>query len=414
MNQSTFSAQVANNLLTLLQGYSKTIRLLLVMFLTLTVTTNAWAEEGEATITFSNAGLSNQQSVNGTIFALGDYFTVTYAKNGSSTNPTYYTSGTAIRCYVTKSTSNGNTITINQTAKGKDVNAYITSVTYSGTNKQGTTSFAYSGTPTSSSNYSVTYSDASKVTSVVATLKETGGSKNGQFYSTGITITYTYTSSGGGGSTPTQLAAPTGLTESNITSSGATLSWNAVANASSYVVTIVDGGSLKKDYPVTETTKTVNDLNPSTDYLWTVTAVGDGINYTNSEESETAEFTTSAAAGGDGGKETWTLVTNASNLEAGDQIVIAAKDYNCAISTTQNNNNRGQAAITKSGDNITFGSDVQILTLEAGTKSSTFGFNTGSGYLYASSSSGNQLKTQATNNDNGRWSISISSGTATI
>ena len=173
------------------------LRLLLVMFLTLTVSANAWAEEGEATITFSNAGLSNQQSVNGTSFALGDYFTVTYAKNGSSTNPTYYTSGTAIRCYVTKSTSNGNTITINQTENGKDVNAYITSVTYSGTNKQGTTSFAYSGTPTSSSNYSVAYSDASKVTSVVATLKETGGSKNGQFYSTGITITYTYTAGGG-------------------------------------------------------------------------------------------------------------------------------------------------------------------------------------------------------------------------
>ena len=52
MKQFTFSAQVANNLLTVLQGYSKTIRLLLVMFLTLTVTTNAWAEE--ATLSFAN------------------------------------------------------------------------------------------------------------------------------------------------------------------------------------------------------------------------------------------------------------------------------------------------------------------------------------------------------------------------
>ena len=117
---------------------------------------------------------------------------------------------------------------------------------------------------------------------------------------------------------------------------------------------------------------------------------------------------------GTGGEETWTLVTNASNLKVGDQVVIAAKDYNVAISTTQNSNNRGQATVTKSGDNITFGADVQVLTLEAGTKSSTFGLNTGSGYLYASSSSGNQLKTQTTNNDNGSWSISISSGTATI
>ena len=42
MKNSTFSAQVANNLLTLLQGYSKTIRLLLVMLLTLTVSANVW------------------------------------------------------------------------------------------------------------------------------------------------------------------------------------------------------------------------------------------------------------------------------------------------------------------------------------------------------------------------------------
>ena len=42
MKNSTFSAQVANNLLTLLQGYSKTIRLLLVMFLTLTVSAEVW------------------------------------------------------------------------------------------------------------------------------------------------------------------------------------------------------------------------------------------------------------------------------------------------------------------------------------------------------------------------------------
>ena len=42
MKQSTSFAQVATNLLNVLQGCSKTIRLLLVMLLTLTVTTNAW------------------------------------------------------------------------------------------------------------------------------------------------------------------------------------------------------------------------------------------------------------------------------------------------------------------------------------------------------------------------------------
>lgn len=44
MKQFTFSAQVANNLLTVLQGYSKTIRLLLVMFLTLCVSAEVWGQ----------------------------------------------------------------------------------------------------------------------------------------------------------------------------------------------------------------------------------------------------------------------------------------------------------------------------------------------------------------------------------
>ena len=51
MKQFTFSAQVANNLLTVLQGYSKTIRLLLVMFLTLTVSANVWGATQTITIT---------------------------------------------------------------------------------------------------------------------------------------------------------------------------------------------------------------------------------------------------------------------------------------------------------------------------------------------------------------------------
>lgn len=42
MKQFTICANVANNLLNLLQGYTKSIRLLLVMFLTLTVSANAW------------------------------------------------------------------------------------------------------------------------------------------------------------------------------------------------------------------------------------------------------------------------------------------------------------------------------------------------------------------------------------
>ena len=110
----------------------------------------------------------------------------------------------------------------------------------------------------------------------------------------------------------------------------------------------------------------------------------------------------------------YVLVTDASTLNIGDKIIIAAKDSSVAMSTTQNTNNRGQVAITKNGNSITIDSNVQIITLEAGTVGETFAFKVSDGYLYAASSSSNHLKTQKTNNDNGSWNITISNGVANI
>ena len=112
----------------------------------------------------------------------------------------------------------------------------------------------------------------------------------------------------------------------------------------------------------------------------------------------------------------WELVTDASTLAVGDQVVIAAADYNFALSITQNNNNRGQAAVTKHSDKtISFTEEVQVLTLEAGTvDDNTFALNTDNGYLYASSTSANQLKTKKTKDADASWKITITDGTASI
>lgn len=113
----------------------------------------------------------------------------------------------------------------------------------------------------------------------------------------------------------------------------------------------------------------------------------------------------------------WTLVTDVSQITAGAQIVIVANGYNYALSTTQNGNNRGQAAVTKNAtDNtVTFGDGVQIITVEAGKVSGTFAFNVGTGYLYAASSGSNYLRTEKTLSNNSSWTISIDSkGVATI
>lgn len=116
-----------------------------------------------------------------------------------------------------------------------------------------------------------------------------------------------------------------------------------------------------------------------------------------------------------GSAPTWTIVSDATSLAAGDSVIIAASGSAYAMSTTQNTNNRGQAGITKSGDNLSaITSGVQKFVLKAGTSSGTWAFYDGAKYIYAASSSSNHLKSQTTNDANGSFTISISSKVATI
>lgn len=109
------------------------------------------------------------------------------------------------------------------------------------------------------------------------------------------------------------------------------------------------------------------------------------------------------------------LVKDSSNLKAGDTVVIAAFNYNYAMSSTQSSNNRAGVEITKdsSDSSMTIASGVQTFTLEAGTVSGTWSFNTGDGYIYAASNSANHLKTEETKTGNSSFTLSISnSGSA--
>ena len=114
---------------------------------------------------------------------------------------------------------------------------------------------------------------------------------------------------------------------------------------------------------------------------------------------------------------TWQLVTNVSDLAVGDEIVIAASTANYALSTTQRTSNRQAVAITKSDDAITINENVQVITLTTATNSqtNTFSFHVGTGFLYASSSSSNELKTTANPGQNGDWNLEIkNTGVASI
>lgn len=144
-------------------------------------------------MTWSEQGLSNAYNVNDQSFNVGEYFSVTCTKNGAQNNPTYYNSGNSVRCYATKNTNTGNIITVRTNEAGVTAGVYILSVEYAGThNKQGKTSFIYSGETTSTTTTTATYSEDSKTQTASATLCETGGNKNGIFYFESITITYNF------------------------------------------------------------------------------------------------------------------------------------------------------------------------------------------------------------------------------
>ncbi len=114
-------------------------------------------------------------------------------------------------------------------------------------------------------------------------------------------------------------------------------------------------------------------------------------------------------------------VTDASDLENGDAILIVYETEEVAMSTTQNSNNRGNASVSISNNSINSPSaSVQKLVLVKNTEdiestpTTVYYFYTGSGYLYAASSGSNYLRTETTPDNNARATITISNGDATI
>lgn len=113
---------------------------------------------------------------------------------------------------------------------------------------------------------------------------------------------------------------------------------------------------------------------------------------------------------------TWELVTDATTLAAGDQVIIAAKDFDVAMSTTIANERRNATAVTKLGNYyITPTADAQTLVLDNGSSEGTFAFYDGvnEGYLVSTSTS-YKLNNQSYIDANASFTIAIADGTATI
>ena len=111
----------------------------------------------------------------------------------------------------------------------------------------------------------------------------------------------------------------------------------------------------------------------------------------------------------------WYKVVDVSWLSAGDRVAIVASGSDVALGP-QASNNRTAVSVTKSTDGeyatMTFDTAVQQFILEAGSTANTFAFWQDNGdyanqYIYAASSSSNNLKSQSTKNDNASFSIAI-------
>ena len=109
----------------------------------------------------------------------------------------------------------------------------------------------------------------------------------------------------------------------------------------------------------------------------------------------------------------YSLVTDASTLVAGDKIVLV-NEKNGKVMAEQKTNNRSEEDVTISSHSIaSLPSTAAIITLEG----SSVGWNlkTEDGYLYAASSSSNNLKSRATvGDDNAKATISITDNNAVI
>jgi hypothetical protein len=122
---------------------------------------------------------------------------------------------------------------------------------------------------------------------------------------------------------------------------------------------------------------------------------------------------------------TFSRVTSASELEAGTSYLIVGYDDDlgyCAMSY-QKSNNRHAIPVTDDGGSISLtpatdpGSQTEAhqFILMGSSGAWTFYDPLKEGYLYAASSSSNQLKTQSNNNANGEWVIEFNGdGTAVI
>jgi len=106
----------------------------------------------------------------------------------------------------------------------------------------------------------------------------------------------------------------------------------------------------------------------------------------------------------------FTLVTDASTLQAGDEIIITNIDGTYGLGAISSNSNyRTAVGVSATGSVLSSIGNAIVLTLRAGNQSGTWAFQDGSSYLTSPSTDNNYLLNSSSITDNSSWSISIDS-----
>lgn len=336
--------------------------------------------EVTSTVTFSDLGYTNGLVITDKVVTLDDVITITFASNGGGTSPAYYNTGTAIRLYSKNSmtiVADGATINSVEMKTGSGSNAInedICAISSGALSVDGTTA-------------NITNINAGSVTL-------TRGGSSGHFRIVSLKVTYVMNA---GEEPGVQTVTAPVIEESCIFTESMEVSLSCAIDGATIHYT-TDGSEPTKESAVYSAPITITETTTVK-----AIAVKEGM-----KDSKVVEATYTKVE-----PSSWKLVTDEAALNVGDKVVLvsAVSEYAMGI---QNKNNRGAVKITKSGDDVVISDEVQILTLEAGIQDGTFAFYTGSGYLYAASSSSNYLKTKETKDANGSWAIKIENGVASI
>lgn len=371
--------------------------MLLLCALIIGSVSSAWGETSTLTFTAACGGSGTADD--------GASWTVTSdgtESNFDGTKGIHYGTGSAAVQYITLSTS-GISGTITQikvnasTAKG--VTATV-SVTVDGN--------AFGGDAQSLSKTAADYTFTGSASGEIIVTVTKQESATGALYVKSVAVTYS------SGATTTTTIDASGISNTDVykgTSAGTLVaSVTKTSDESAVAGAAVTWSSSDKDVAtIGEETGVVTLVAPG-DVTFTANYAGDE-NYAGSSNTYNMTVTSSAP------DQLFFLVNDVNDLAAGDKIIIVSSEK--VMSTTQNSNNRGATTNgftieTDGSIRVPTSTEVQILTLEG--KSGAWYLNTGSGYLYAASSSSNYLRTEteAEKDDNAKAEIAFSGDNASI